>query len=200
MTDTTENGNADSKRAISKRDWLNAARERIPTGSADVAGIRYTYLANSKSVEFMFADSQQLTYQFAAMGGVTKLGNVVNSIVNADDYDSSDPMETVAEWLADAIAGEWREPGDGTPRGPKYDNAVLADVLAEMAAAKGKNVPAADYLARLVGDAGNKESLSAARKYRGIVIGLEEVKTAYKLEAEKRGIAKAPTKTVDDVL
>jgi len=199
MTDTTTNGK--KRETISKRDWINAARERVPTGSPDVAGIRYTFLANSKSVEFMFADSPQLTYQFAAMGGLTKFGNEVNSIVNADDYDSSDPMDSVAEWLQDAIDGNWRETGDGTPRGPKYDNAILADVLSGLAAAQGKTVPAADYLAKIVGTDGDKESLSAARKAKALYVSYDQVKDAYKAEAAKRGIvAKSPAKPLGDVL
>lgn len=187
-TDTNTDG-GDSKRAISKRDWINAAGDRVPTGSPDVAGIRYTYLANGESVEFKFADSQQLTYQFAAMGGVTKLGNVVNSIVNADDYDGSNPMEYVKDWLADAIAGQWREPGEGT-RGPKYDNAILADVLATMAAAKGKSTTAPEYLAKL-----------DDKKFRAQILAYAEVKAAYAQEAEKRGVTpRGPAKDIGDVL
>jgi len=201
MTDTTTNGSGKTRATISKRDWLNAQRERVPTGSADVAGIRYTFLANNKSVEFMFADSQRLTYQFAAMGGLTKFGNEVNSIVNADDYDSSDPMDSVAEWLQDAIDGNWREEGEGVARGPKYDNAILADVLAGLAAAQGKTVPAADYLAKIVGVDGDKESLSAARKAKALFVSYDAVKDAYKAEAAKRGIApKAPAKPLGDLL
>lgn len=130
MTDTTTNEAAEpSKRTIAKREWINKAGEKLPTGSADVAGVRYTFISTGKSVEFMLGDDN-LTRQFAAMGAVTKLGNVVNSIVNADDYDGSDPMPAVEEWLTNAINGEWREPSEaGTARGPKYDKDVLAASL-----------------------------------------------------------------------
>lgn len=185
MTDTTNTDTDKKGRAISKREWLNAAGEKVATGSADVAGLRYTNLATGESVQFMFADNQQLTYQFAAMGGLTKIGNVVNSIVNADDYDGSNPMVAAQDWLTAALSGEWREPGDG-PRGPKYDNGVLAAVIAGMPNAKGD---AAHYAAKL-----------EDKKYRAAVLRVPEVMTAYAVEAEKRGLTKPAAKSVDDIL
>lgn len=150
MTDTTQNApEAEaSKRQIAKREWINKGGEKLPTGSPDVAGVRYTFISTGKSVEFMLGDDN-LSRQFAAMGAVTKIGNVVNSIVNAEDYDNSDPMPAVEEWLTNAINGEWREPAEaGTARGPKYDKGVLAAALhAELGAKATGDV--ASYLTRL---------------------------------------------------
>jgi hypothetical protein len=192
MTDTTNggtNGSADSKKkAISKREWIDAAGVKIATGGATVAGFRYTNLESGESAQFMFADNPVLTAQFAAMGGLTKIGNVVNSVVNADDYDGSNPMVAANEWLAAANGGEWREPGDGVARGPKYDNGVLADVIAAMPGAKGDS---AHYVAKL-----------DDKKYRAAVLRVEEVMAAYAAEATKRGlVTKAPAaKSVGDIL
>lgn len=117
------------KKAIAKREWINADGDKVPTGSADVAGVRYTYLATGNSVEYVIGENPQLDRQFAAMGAVTKLGNVVNTITNDDSYDGRDPMPEVIEWLKEAAGGQWREAGEGVARGPKYDKDLLAAVL-----------------------------------------------------------------------
>jgi hypothetical protein len=138
MTDTTTNETA-KKKQIAERHWINAAGEKVPTGSQDVIGVRYTYLPSGKSVEYRLDDSA-LTRQFAAMGAVTKIGNVVNSIVNADDFDGNHDavMDGVEEWLTSAINGEWREPSEGAARGPKYDKDLLAEcIVAELAGKPG---------------------------------------------------------------
>ena len=144
----TETDEGKKSRQVAKRDWLNEAGERVPTGSPDVIGVRYTYIPTGESVEYVFGDDT-LTRQFAAMGAVTKIGNVVNSIVNADDYDGvENPMIAVKEWLEAAAKGEWREPGEAGPRGPKYDKDVLATALhAELGAAAKGDV--ASYRVRL---------------------------------------------------
>lgn len=130
MTDTTQAPDSGKGgRAIAKREWINAQGERIPTGSADVAGARYTYLATGGSVEYRYGENEQLDRQFAAMGAVTKLGNIVNTITNDDSYDGSDPIPDVIAWLKEASGGQWREAGEGVARGPKYDKDVLAAVL-----------------------------------------------------------------------
>ncbi len=149
MADTTTN-EAATKRQVATREWINAGGEKVPTGSQDVAGVRYTLLSTGAAVEYRFDDSA-LTKQFAAMGAVTKLGNVVNSIINADDFDGKFEavMPAVEEWLTSAINGEWREPSEAGARGPKYDKALLADcIVAEL---KGKSGVATkeEYLKRL---------------------------------------------------
>lgn len=131
MTDTTTvtDDNGDSKRRIATREWINGDGDKVPTGSADVAGVRYTYLKTGGSVEYIYGENPQLDRQFAAMGAVTKLGNIVNTITNDDAYDGRDPIPEVVEWLKDATSGKWREAAEGLARGPKYDKDVLAAVL-----------------------------------------------------------------------
>lgn len=127
MANTDTDKGESARPSIASRDWLNGKGERVPTGSPDVAAIRYTFKATGASVEHILDDGV-FTRQCAAMGGLTKIGNVVNTIVNDDGYDGHDPMPEVEEWLAKAQAGEWREIGEG-PRGPKYDKDVLAAVI-----------------------------------------------------------------------
>lgn len=118
----------DKRKAIATREWINDKGEKVPTGSPDAVGFRYTFKATGASVDYICTPSQ-LTTMFAIMGGLTKVGNIVNSIVNADGYDGADPMEDVKEWLELAIAGKWREAGEAAARGPKYDKDVLAGAL-----------------------------------------------------------------------
>lgn len=131
MTDTTQTPAPKKRAAIADRAWLNAAGEEISTGSADVAGVRYTYLKTGNSVEYILGQNEQLDRQFAAMGAVTKLGNVVNSETKGNpDWDGvTDPIPAVVAWLDAATKGEWREEGEGVVRGPKYDKDILAAVI-----------------------------------------------------------------------
>lgn len=133
MTDTTTTPTADengeSKRRIALREWINADGEKVPTGSPEVNGVRYTYVKTGGQVEYVYGENPQLDRQFAAMGAVTKLGNIVNTITNDEAYDGRDPIPEVVEWLKDATAGKWREAADGIARGPKYDKDILAAVL-----------------------------------------------------------------------
>lgn len=181
MTDTTTNEPTaeGAKRQIAKREWINKAGEKLPTGSPDVAGVRYTFISTGKSVEFMLGDDN-LTRQFAAMGAVTKLGNVVNSIVNADDYDGGDPMPAVEEWLTNAINGEWREPAEGgTARGPKYDKDVLAAALH------------AELAEKATGDVASYRTRLDDRSYYAKVRANPKVMSRYMQEMAAKGSADA---------
>lgn len=175
MSDTTQTPDTESRRAIAKREWINGAGEKVPTGSADVAGVRYTYLATGNSVEYKIGENPQLDAQFAAMGAVTKLGNIVNTITNDDGYDGRDPIPDVVEWLKEAAAGQWREAGEGVARGPKYDKDVLAGVIVTLLGDKAAG-SVADYRTRL-----------DDRSYYAKVRANTKVMAAYATEMEKRG-------------
>jgi hypothetical protein len=142
MTDTTQAGGdtpAKEKRGkIAERDWVNVNGE-VVDAHAEATGARYTYLGSGTSLERQFGEPGTPATLCAVMGWLTKVGNIVNTIVNAPDYDGvTDPIPEAAEWDAGLEKGIWREPGEGTARGPKYDKDVLAgallDVLAEKAA------------------------------------------------------------------
>lgn len=130
MSDVTQ-GEGSGRSAIAKREWINDSGEKVVAGDQSAVGFRYTYLATGKSVDYIIGEAGKLATMFGIMGGLTKVGNIVNSIVNADDYDgSTDPMPEVEAWLKEADAGQWREPGEGgAARGPKYDKDVLAAAL-----------------------------------------------------------------------
>ncbi len=141
MTNTdTNDENKTDRPSIAIREWINDAGEKVVAGSPVAVGFRYTFRASGKSVDYIIGESGKLATMFGIMGGLTKVGNIVNSIVNADDYDgTTDPMIEVSEWLKEADAGKWREIGEGGARAPKYDKDVLAKALHATlgAAAKG---------------------------------------------------------------
>jgi len=188
MTDTTQtpatNGSKKT-RAIAKREWINAAGEKVSTGSPDVAGVRYTYLGTGESVEYLLGLNEQLDRQFAAMGAVTKIGNVVNTHTQDEDYDGSDPIPVVKDWLERAQKGDWREEAEGVARGPKYDKDLLASVIITVlgAAAKGDVL---SYRQRL-----------DEKSYYAKVRAKTKIMAAYHAELAKRG--KADEASVDDL-
>jgi hypothetical protein len=179
MTDTTQNtvtdDNGDSKRRIATREWINADGEKVSTGSPDVAGVRYTYLKTGGQVEYVYGENGQLDRQFAAMGAVTKLGNIVNTITNDDAYDGRDPIPEVVEWLKDATAGKWREAAEGLARGPKYDKDILAAVLVAL------------FGDKAAGDVLHYRQKLDDKSYYGKVRANTKVMAAYAIEQGKRG-------------
>lgn len=178
MSDVATPDNEETgKRAIAKREWINDAGERIPTGSPDVKGVRYTYLDTGNSVEYRHGVNEVLDRQFAAMGAVTKLGNVVNTITNDDAYDGRDPVPEVIAWLDKAMKGEWREAGEGIARGPKYDKDIMAAVLVNLLGQKA------------AGDIAYYRDKLEDKSYYAKVRATTKVLAAYQAEMEKRGQA-----------
>ena len=181
MSDTSQ-GETGSRSTIAKREWINDSGEKVVAGAPTAVGFRYTYLATGKSVDYIIGEAGKLSTMFGIMGGLTKVGNIVNSIVNADDYDgAADPMPEVEEWLKEADAGQWREPGEsGISRGPKYDKDVLASVLVTKLGASSKG-GVAHYRLRL-----------DDRSYYAKVRANTEVMAAYMVDMAERGKATAP--------
>jgi hypothetical protein len=177
---STDVNDDDKRSAIAKREWINDAGEKVVAGDASAVGFRYTYLATGKSVDYIIGEAGKLSTMFGIMGGLTKVGNIVNSIVNADDYDgTSDPMPEVEAWLKEADAGKWREPGEGVARGPKYDKDVLAQALVATLASAAK------------GDAAHYRTRLDDRSYYAKVRANVKVMSAYMAEMAKRGTAQA---------
>lgn len=137
MSDVTQG--AESKRgAIAKREWVDENGDHTPDRTKAV-GARYTYLKTGNSIERLFGDAGKPETMCAVMGYLTKVGNIVNSVVNADDYDgTADPMTDVKSWDDDLGNGIWREAAEGgVARGPKYDKDTMAGSLLALLTAKG---------------------------------------------------------------
>jgi hypothetical protein len=74
------------------------------------------------------------------LGWWTKLGNVVNTIVNdkSDPGTLDDAALAVTEHIDNCGKGIWREVTEGVARGPKYDKDILAGALLAVLTASGK--------------------------------------------------------------
>lgn len=149
---STDTDTEPKRATIAKREWIDENGAHTPD-RAKAVGARYTYLKSGNSLERVFGKAGDAATMCACMGWLTKVGNIVNSIVNADDYDGKeDPMVEIAAWDGDLGNGIWREASEGgAARGPKYDKDVLAPALVTVILAEGKT-PAGDaayYRAKL---------------------------------------------------
>lgn len=154
MSDTTQ-ADASTRKRISKRALIDE-NGNVTTDYSKAAGVRLTVLHQGKDVhqfdEYLNGPSGPgtLVTQAACFGLGTKVGNVINSIVNADDYDGRDPTTEVKDWLDSARNGVWREPGEG-PKGPKYDPAVIGAAIVAVKGEKAE-MDAAGYTAKYLAD------------------------------------------------
>jgi hypothetical protein len=135
-----------SRKTVSTRTYL------------DSAGKESSYPVNGGSVTYtLLGDDGKTAVKtwpysggaFAQFGFVTKVGNVINTVLNADEPGTREEAAAEAQvFLAGVEQVIWREPTAGIARGPKYDRDVLAESLvAELAAsAKGDS---AHYRTRL---------------------------------------------------
>lgn len=137
MSDTNETSTAGKRQRIAQRDTINAdgvVVERME----EATGARYTYKSTGGSVERQFGAAGDAATMCAIFGWLTKVGNVVNSIVNADDYDGSDPIPDAVDWNADLDAGIWRERQEPGKRAPKWDKDLLASAIVQNLEQAGK--------------------------------------------------------------
>lgn len=150
MTDTTQGEGEPKRPTIAKREWIDENGTHTPDRTKAV-GARYTYLKSGNALERVFGDAGKPETMCACMGWLTKVGNIVNSVVNADDYDgAADPMIDAKDWDGDLSNGIWREAGEGVARGPKYDKDTLAGALLAVLTAKSlAKEDVAGYRARL---------------------------------------------------
>src|SRR5207244_3554658 len=113
-------------------------------------GARFTLEGTGKSYDLQIGPAGAAATMFAVFGFWTKLGNVLNTVLNDKDSPGTpdEAAQEIDDFLAGATTGTWREAGEGVGRGPKYDNDILGSVLVTMlgAAAKGD---AAYYAARM---------------------------------------------------
>ncbi len=192
-----------SRAKASERNWIDASGKECDADNA--TGVRYVIPAIGKSLDVQF-DSVPRAMQIMGWGfGLhTKMGNVANTVRNGDKANPGSPddeFDELSDWVANYVGGLWREASEGV-RGPKYDDAILADVLAGIAAKAGLDPTgrsAADYLAKL---ADKKERAKLLAATIAMPDGSEVVvKLAYADEAKARGITKpVASKTASDLL
>lgn len=150
MTDTTQAATS-SRKSVSKRQYKDAKGEKSIGPDAN-GSVEYVLLGDDGKtpLKSWTLDSKGPgLLQFAQFGFVTKVGNVANSVLNGDDpggrQDAADEVDAFLDALAN---GTWREPGEGGPRGPKYDRDVLAAAIVHVLADKAAG-DAAYYKAKL---------------------------------------------------
>lgn len=178
MTDTSTATNGKAPREKSSERLLLAADGKDVAITEAVKAI-YKIPANGRSVEYVFGTNPIMDRSFAFFGFHTKLGNVANTMRNSKDGTPDDEADVIETFFANLANGQWREPSDG-PRGPKYDDDILADVVHAYFVGKGIAKKDRDgYHAQLTTDAG----------WRAKVLGAAGVKDLYLAEAEKRGVA-----------
>lgn len=176
-----------AREKVSERDFIlsdGAVVKRMD----EAAGARYTLVDCGKSFDYYPGKNPEMDKKFAIFGFHTKVGNVANTVLNDknDPGTSEDAAAEIDSWLQAVEGGTWREAGEGGPRGPKYDNAILAVAVLAYLKEVG-DTPKGDeayYLDRLESDKG----------YRAKVVARDRVKALYWAEAAKRGIEKPDAK------
>lgn len=128
MSETSTTESSRTARAI--REFIDADGQKVED-KMDAKGARYTLRSNGRKIELMFGPNAA-TYALAAMGFVTKIGNVVNTVVNgADPGTDDDAADAAEEWLAQLNAGIWREKVEGAGVA-RIDKDALAQAIVEV--------------------------------------------------------------------
>lgn len=150
---TTTPSASDSKRkTVSKRDQIDANGNPV-SKIEEATGARYTLLGlkgGNRDFDIQLGEAGKATTMFAIFGAWTKIGNVVNSVLNDKD-DPGTPDEAAGEveaFLALAEQGKWAE--RSATVGAKVDKALLAAIIAEWAAGQGKQVVAGEVEQKLI--------------------------------------------------
>jgi hypothetical protein len=127
----------------------------------------------------------------AVIGWWTKLGNVVNTVVNDKDSPGTldDAAVAVTEHVENCLKGIWREVTEGVARGPKYDKDILAGALLAVLTRENKaKGDLANYRLRL-----DDKSYAAKVRARG------DVMAQYYQDLQARGNGDKPVAAIDDL-
>lgn len=181
-----------ARKNVSKRAYLKGDNSK--SVGPDAAGAVEYHLLNADGTvhkAFRFDPTSPGGHMFAQFGFVTKVGNVANSVLNGEDPGSTeDAAADIEEFLQAIASGQWREPGEGRARGPKFDKDVLASVLYEGRAPEKRTGDWAD-VAVIRQRLDDKSFYAKVRNNAGAM-------AAYHAEMAKRGTT-AQSKTVDDL-
>jgi hypothetical protein len=129
MSETTQ-ASESSRVARAIREFIDADGNKVED-KMDAKGARYTLRSNGKSITRMFNGDAQ-TNACAAMGWLTKIGNVVNTVVNGPDQGSDDDAyDAAVEWDNQLTNGIWREKVEGVGVA-RIDKDALARAVVEV--------------------------------------------------------------------
>jgi hypothetical protein len=128
MSDTAQ-ATESSRTARAERLFIGPDGNKVED-KMDATGAQYKSKQVDRSVSFQFFDGLtakevaeatgvdenrvKLVFASAAMGWLTKIGNVVNTVVNGIPAGTPDEaLDTAEGWHAEAMTGIWREKAEG---------------------------------------------------------------------------------------
>ena len=175
-----------ARQKVSTRDFIDADGNVVDR-MEQATGARYTLEQNGKAFDAQFGTAGSPETMFAIFGFHTKVGNVANTVLNDKDAPGTadDAAVEIEAFLESTGKGVWREPSESGPRGPKYDNAILAEAFISLL--KQPKGDVAHYAARFANE----------KSYRAQVLVGEGVKDAYWKLAAARGLSTPVSKDVD---
>lgn len=134
-----------TKQKVSNRDFINASGE-IVDQIEKATGARYTIVKangtddkgkpiymNIQKFDWQAGEAGNPTTMAAIFGFHTKVGNVVNTVLNDKDAPGTadDAAAAAGEWIAELQKGVWAERAGGAG-GLRYDPEVLAMAIASV--------------------------------------------------------------------
>lgn len=127
----------------SKRDFIDADGNTVKR-MEEAVGARYTVLDHGEEVdsfEHIFGGPGNPTTMFAIMGFHTKVGNVLNSVLNDKDNPGTPEQaaKAVNEWLTGVDQGTWAERAEGVGGTSRIDRDILAQCVAQVAQQAGQD-------------------------------------------------------------
>jgi hypothetical protein len=156
MTDTST-VTTSTREAVADRQWIDAAGVEVDSPES-ATGFRYVDKASNKAFVWQTKlPAGEAATMLAIFGGLTKAGNIRNTLVNGPKGDpTADVIQGISDWFDELDSGTWS--ADRVGGGIRVNAEVLA---AAIAAVKGESDPA-KYLARItskekVKDPGDKQ-------------------------------------------
>jgi hypothetical protein len=135
MTDTTTAtaSTSPSRKAVADRQWIDGTGNEV-TDETQATGFRYVDLATKRAFVYQTKlPAGQANTMLAIFGGLTKAGNVRNTLINGPQGDpNADPIEAIDDWFTLLESGTWAEERVGGV-GARFNKDVLAQAVAEVA-------------------------------------------------------------------
>lgn len=198
MTDTsvatTDSGK--TREAVAQRLWINAAGEEV-TDPAEAIGFRYVDLPTLAKIKAEGGDVSQAAFTWnaktpageavtmlAIFGGLTKAGNIRNTLVNGPKGDANaDVIQGIEDWFDELDNGTWAADrvGGGIRVNPDALAAAIAHVKGEHH--DGAHLP---YLAKISSKSKVKDPGDKAGKREILYSTFALRNTAVQTEYQKR--------------